>query len=181
MGMHTHAQVQVCTYLPALERMHRQTRVHTYLHTHTYVHSYALLFCVSLAHRNTPTLVHLCTFTGVQTCGYPQVPSPISTHTHKHTATLPMHIHNHADAHTQAYTAYTCVHRCGQTRASYRCAPTQVHQQRWAHSGLLKTTAYLIPGTPLGRWGPSECCIGLCSCWARDRTPQVPCATLRHT
>lgn len=103
--MHTHAHVQVCTHLPALEHILRQTRVHTYLHTHTYVHSYALLFCVSLAHRNTPTLVHLCTFTGVQTCGFPQVPSLISTHTHKHTPTLPMHIHNHADAHTQAYTA----------------------------------------------------------------------------
>lgn len=162
MDMHTHAHVQVCTHLSAPEHKHRQIRVHTYLHTHTCKQLCTQPFAFPCVHSTQKyTHAHLCTSTGVQTCTYPQVQSPISTHTHKHThfpcTYTIVHMHTHAGIH--------CIHLQAQVRAgtcaSYRCAPATL-----GHSGLLETAAPLILGTLLGRWGPSgiQRCPGLGPC-----------------
>lgn len=150
MDMHTHAHVQVCTHLSAPEHKHRQIRVHTYLHTHTCKQLCTQPFAFPCVHSTQKyTYAHLCTSTGVQTCTYPQVQSPISTHTHKHahthTSTHTSHAHtqSYTCTHMQAYTAYICRHRCGQAHVHH----TDVHQQR------LGTVGSWRPQHP-SSWGP---------------------------
>lgn len=181
MGMPTHAHVQVCAHLPALEHTHRQTCVHTYLHMHTCT-SCALYFHVSIAYGNThtraPMYIHRCVNLWIPTgtLTYKRA------HTHKHRDTFPMHIHNRTHAHTQRHTLLTpaCTGAGRHMYILHMCTHTGA-PAAFGHSGLLEISAHLNLGTLLGRWGPSGSCVGLCSCWVRDRSPQVPCATLRHT
>lgn len=148
MDMHTHAHVQVCTHLSAPEHKHRQIRVHTYLHTHTCKQLCTQPFAFPCVHSTRKyTHAHLCTSTGVQTCTYPQVQSPISTHTHKHT--LPMHIHNRTHAHTCRHTLHTSA---GTGAGRHMCIIQMCTSNAWAQwAPGDRSTPH--PGDPFGQVG----------------------------